>query len=357
MSNNLVNIKDKDMRLSGYTVRNSSIINNKEDPLKIYNLRDKLKNFKEDSLKKEFLKLCIYLVVGLRDRYSGNQEINFNKKLVLFSNNNKIGNISITTKGVLLWLNKINQGKEIFNKEDAETLIALCTHRNPAISRVDSYPTKLNKMFEYLGINYDKDKKISDLTKNIFLEENYLPYLKLSGGDLVNLNLKNFLLNKFDLDFNNFNFSKANLENCSLRNVNLENADFDEANLEKIILINANCKKSNFKNTNLKYSTLQLSNLQYTILYKVDLYMAILQKANFSGAILEDVNLSYANLRNVVLIDTILLNVLIVGTKFNNAIFNDNTKISLKFSNDLNNEFNHISNTNGTILTAIDSIE
>ena len=81
--------------------------------------------------------------------------------------------------------------------------------------------------------------------------------------------------------------------------VNLENTDLEKANLEDAILVRANLKDANLEGANLKgailvSANLEGANLEGATLENTDLEYAILDGVNLKGANLKGANLDYS---------------------------------------------------------------
>jgi uncharacterized protein YjbI with pentapeptide repeats len=358
--------------ISGHKVRHSDIIKKKKE--KIKNLKTYFSNNNDDDSKEkkhQFLELCEYLVRGLRDRYSGNKYENGNKKLLFFSHlNREKGTIKISISGVLTRLKDINNN---FTEEDAKKVIALCTHRHTSFSRLESYPKtlknilkelniisneksilysikrSLSQVYYYICLKYDFSKDFTNcdlswmaLSSDMNLRRNF------NGADLRNTNFAGYTVDFTGADLRNTNFTRANFASFHV--------DFTRANLNTANFAHANFSHVDYSGNRLQFTAADLKNVNFTRAnfagYTVDFTGTDLKNVNFT-----DADLPLANFTSTHLLDTNLTNVYIRITHFFKAIFDENTKISLRFGNNLDLDFNHINNQSGTILTAIHSID
>jgi uncharacterized protein YjbI with pentapeptide repeats len=374
---------------SGHVIRHFDVFTEKKSE-NHDSFKTKLNNLDESNAKK-FKSICDHLIIGLRDRYSGSPSENGNKKLVYFNAIKTNGNINVTQEGILKALQNLSK---TFDENDALTLMVLCTHRHTSFSRVASYPSRLKSILKNtlkLTVNENDLKNIeNNILQNINVYSTDSIFLTLTNKKLQYLNLIEAKLERADLQ-------RADLRKANLQRANLDGADLQEANLQE-----ANLQESNLQESNLQGADLEKVNLQKANLQKANLHGAILEKANFEGANLsganfegayfegtnfrgvnlsganfkkanfkgtnfEGANLSGANFegaylervdfRNTNLKGANLEKVNLRGANFTKATFDDTALIKLRFSGNLDYDFNHINNRSGSILTAINSID
>lgn len=204
---------------------------------------NKLKELTHDELIK-FKDLCDHLVVGLRDRYSGDQDYNGNKKVSYFSTSNNKANLNINFNGVKSMLQNISK---TFRDYDVHLLLSLCTHRHTTVSKVEKYPKKLKTILEKMNLNTNNTHLLF-LKTNIKNAYNDNTFLTLTNKELFNKDLKKCQLNRINYKnsiFVNCNFKEANLQNSNFKNSCFNNSNFEDANL-----YNSNFKDCSFIDCN-----------------------------------------------------------------------------------------------------------
>lgn len=251
--------------ISSHKIRHMKNFNHlKNDSERLLN---KLKELTHDELI-QFKQVCDHLVVGLRDRYSGDKDYNGNKKINYFNTTLKKGNLNINEDGVK---HKLQSISNIFRDYDVNLIFALCTHQHSTFSKVEEYPKKLKNIFISLGLNasnvnllhiknniksayntnslfyqfankqfFNKDLKSSSLNRlnsknSIFINCDFSNAL-MKHSNFKDSNFSGSIFEDADLflsSFKNCNFKNCNFEDCNLEKANFENADFENATVEK----------------------------------------------------------------------------------------------------------------------------
>jgi uncharacterized protein YjbI with pentapeptide repeats len=251
--------------ISGHKIRHTLNFNHLKNDSE--HLLNKLKELTHDELI-EFKEICDHLVIGLRDRYSGDKDYNGGKKISYFSTDKKKANLNINFDGVK---NKLQSISKIFRDYDVQLLLALCTHRHATFSKVEAYPKTLKNIFIALNINLNHGNLlfIKNNMNNAYNNNNmfyqfadkqffYKDFKKCNFNKLnsknsifINCNFNNAVMKKsnfkdsnfygsvfedaylYECNFLNCNFKNCNLEDCNLENVFFENADFENATVDK----------------------------------------------------------------------------------------------------------------------------
>lgn len=348
-------------------------INNKET-IKQLNLTDKLTNLTLDN-KEEFKKICNKLVVAIKN------EANIFKNINVLNTYPSRSMVRVTITGLTKILNKLSV--DILDS-DSKEIISLCTHNNINDLQFEDYPPKLKSLLQEIGIDHNNNelnkfakefKKIAfnPYIDNFFLHlsDKKLNNIKLTGANLSNMDLNNVDLSNAILsgiNLSNTNLSNSNLSNTDLSNANLTNSNLENANLSNTNLFNSNLENANLSNTNLENAYLKKSKLNYVNftnanLKNINLSNADLTYVNFTNTNLAKTNLnnsdiSFSNFDYANLSEASLIEIVIAGANFTNAIFSENTKF-IPFINykNINIWFNHLNNSQKTILTTINSID
>jgi uncharacterized protein YjbI with pentapeptide repeats len=249
--------------ISGYKIRNQNNFKYLKNDSE--HLLDKLKELTHNQLI-EFKQVCDYLVVGLRDRYSGDKDYNGGKKISYFSADQKKANLNISFNGVKEKLQNISR---TFRDYDVHLILALCTHRHTTFSKVEEYPKRLKNILNALNLNVNNNNLL--FIKNHSLHYNHNTFFQfankqfyhknLTNCDFVRLNMKeaifvscdftngaikkcnfnicNFNCSKFKdcnlyaSEFNNCSFKECNFEDCCLEDTFFNNCDFENAIIER----------------------------------------------------------------------------------------------------------------------------
>lgn len=219
----------------------------------------KLKELTYDELI-EFKQVCDYLVVGLRDRYSGDKDYNGNKNISYFSTKPKRGNLNINFDGVKEKLQSISK---IFRDYDVHLLFSLCTHRHATFSKVDKYPDTLKNILMNAGLNVTCGNLtfIKNNMENAY--NNNSIFYQFANKQFFNKDLKN-------CNFNRLNSKNSIFINSNFYNASIKNANFKDSNFSNSIFEDADLYLTNFKDCNFKNCKFVDCNLEKAYFYNAD---------------------------------------------------------------------------------------
>lgn len=263
--------------ISSHKIRNMPNFKHLKDDSE--HLLNKLKELTRDELVK-FKDLCDHLVVGLRDRYSGDQDYNSNKKINWFSTSPTKANLNINFEGVKSMLQDISL---TFRDYDVHLLLSLCTHRHATFSKVEKYPTKLKAILDKMNLN-------TNSTYLLFIKNNISyndkTFFALANKQFFNKDLKNCEFNR--ISCKNSLFINCNFYQAKLKQSNFKNSCFNCSNFEDADLYN-----SNFYNCSFKKCDFTDCNLEEAFFEGADFENATVEKKWYSGLV--DMNIKNFN--------------------------------------------------------------